>query len=266
VHGFLRQRTRAISLTVSSLLLTSAAATEAATLVATRWRSALDPFQSLTTLGLELRHTELFGNGFGLQLFATGERQWSAALPTFAVPAAGASVWVSGRFFGVRADAAVLGLERWDDRGALGEVALWLLGTVGASSPVREVAVQDRKSFALTVSTGPFFRFARWKTDFEGRPLPGKGFRQRVEAEGRYGRIGGSLAVTFEERLNEGEPVRVGYAIRERLRFFFSNAIAAGVEHESLGSLYDDVTGQPAPLVLAGERTSRIGAFVEARW
>lgn len=267
VHASREQRARAISLTVSSLLLTwCASCSYGATLLATRLRSALDPFQSYTAVGLEARHTLRLGEGLGLQLAAAAERQWTATLPAWSVPAVGVSAWWSGKTFALRGDLAALGLERWEDRGALGDATLWALATFGASSPVREVAVQDTKSLALTIGAGAFVRFARWKTDFDGRPLTGHGLRERVELEGRWGRLGGALAVTFEQRIHEREPVRTGYAIRERARFFFSNAIAAGLEHESLGNLYDEVTGQAAPLQLADLRTSRVGAFVEARW
>lgn len=267
MHGFRRQRTRAISLTVSTLLLTCGApALEAATLVATRFRSALDPLQEFTALGLEARYTHTFGRQFGVQLQATGERQWTATLPPFAVPVVSASAWVTNGWLGLRTDAALLGLERWSDRGALGEISIAAIAMAGASSPIREVAVQDRKSLALTVSVGPFVRFARFKTDFDGRPLSARGFRERVELEGRWGRLGAAIAATLEHRQHENEPVRTGYALRERVRFFLTNEVAFGVEHESLGNLYDEVTGAAAPLQLADRRTSRVGAFVEARW
>lgn len=267
VCAFLRQRARAISLTVSSLLLTwCASSTGSATLVATRFRQALDPFQSYSALGLEARYGTRLGANSGLQLSAAAERQWTATLPAWSVPALAVSAWVNDGVFALRADFAALGIERWEDRGAVGEVGFWVLATFGAASPIRELAVQDRKSLALTVGLGPFFRFARWKTDFDGRPLTGRGFRERVELEGRWGRLGGAIAATLEHRSHEREPVRTGYAIRERVRFFFSNEVAAGIEHESVGNLFDDVTGQPAPLQLADLRTSRVGAFLEARW
>lgn len=267
VHAFLRQRTRAISLTGFSLLLMCVASSlEGATLVATRWRSALDPFQSYAALGLEARYAGAFGEGTGWQLVATGERQWTAVLPAWAVPTLGGSLWVSRGPLALRADVAALGLERWGDRGPVGEVSCYAVATFGAGSPMREVSVQDRKALAVTGSVGPFVRLARFKADFDGRPLTAQGFRERVEVEGRWGRLGGAITATLEHRVHEREPVRTGYAIRQRVRFFFDDRVAAGIEHESSGNLFDEVTGRAAPLQVADLRTSRLGVFVEARW